>query len=34
MTEDIVPKTRFLKNPDLSDGKAATILDILKAVLY
>ena len=34
MTEDIVPKTRFLKNPDLSDGKAATILDTLKAVLY
>ena len=33
MTEDFVPKTRFLKNPDLSDGKAATILDTLKAVL-
>ena len=31
MTEDFVPKNRFLKN--LSDGKAATILDTLKAVL-
>ena len=31
MTEDFVPKTRFVKNPDLSDGKAATILDTLKA---
>ena len=33
MTEDFVSKTRFHKNPDLSDGKAATILDTLKAVL-
>ena len=33
MTEDFVPKTRFHKNPDLSDGKAATILYTLKAVL-
>lgn len=31
VTEDFLPKTRFLKN--LSDGKAATILDTLKAVL-
>ena len=33
MTEGFVPKTSFLENPDLSDGKAATILDTLKAVL-
>ena len=31
VTEDFLPKTRFLKN--LSYGKAATILDTLKAVL-
>ena len=31
VTEDFLLKTRFLKN--LSDGKAATILDTLKAVL-
>ena len=31
VAEDFLPKTRFLKN--LSDGKAATILDTLKAVL-
>ena len=33
MTEDFVPTTRFVKNPDLSDGKATAILDCLKTVL-
>lgn len=33
MTEDFVPTTRFVKNPDLSDGKATVILDCLKTVL-
>ena len=32
MTEDFVPTTRFVMNPDLSDGKA-TVLDCLKTVL-
>ena len=31
MTE--VPTTRFVKNPDLSDGNATAILDCLKTVL-
>ena len=33
MTEDFVPTTRFVKNLDLSDGKAIAILDCLKTVL-
>ena len=33
MTEDFVPTTRFVKNLDLSDGKATAILDCLKTVL-
>lgn len=33
MTEDFVPTTWFVKNPDLSDGKATAILDCLRTVL-
>lgn len=33
MTEDFVPTNRFVKNPDLSDGKATAILDCLNTVL-
>ncbi|XP_020625528.1 uncharacterized protein LOC110062925 [Orbicella faveolata] len=33
MTDDFVLTTRFVKNPDLSDGKATAILDCLKTVL-
>ena len=32
MTEKFVPTTCFVKNPDLSDGKATTILNCLKAI--
>ena len=33
MTEDFDPKACFVKNPGLSNGKAATILDTLKTVV-
>lgn len=33
MTDGFVLTTRFVKNPDLSDGKATAILDCLKTVL-